>query len=176
MYYTKLFEKNRRQILENYLNVIFPNAMANLISEYDCYLEGKSFIVDCFPDVPQISSLDHIGGNRIIRCISTLHDGRIAIGGDNICKIINPQTGLSDAVFTNFSGSVSCITELRDGRIIICSGHIITHLQIWDPFGSAEQPVGPLRQPRTGNCDMILQNDDTYITKIIVLSDGRVMG
>ncbi len=162
MYYTKLFDNNlnkRRQNFENYLDVLFPNTISNLICNYDCYLEGKSFTVDCFPDEPQ-RTFDNIR-NRTIRCMFTLHDGRIVIGGDSICKIIN-QNGSCEAIFSDFSGSVSCITELYDGRIVIASGIYITNLQIWNPL--------------TGKCDMRLQNYDAYITKIIVLFDGRIMG
>jgi WD40 repeat protein len=171
MYYTKLFDKTtkkRQRVLESYLDVFFPNTIANLISNYDCYLDGKAYTFDCFPNPPLRTFDDDDGYYRTIWCMTTLHDGRIAIGGNSVCKIINPQTNSSntscncDNIFTDLNGSVSRIAELHDKRIVIGSSILTTYLQIWNP--------------RTGKCDMILQNNDTYIKNITVLSDGRVMG
>ncbi len=85
MYYTKLFDNNlnkRRHNLENYLDVHFPNIISYLICNYDGYIEGKSFTFYCFPEEPQRTFDNKC--NRTIRCISTLHDGRIVINAINL--------------------------------------------------------------------------------------------
>jgi len=159
---TKLFDEitlKRRQILENHLDAIFPNVMARLICTYDCYLEGKSFRFDCFPD--RLPSTFDNPGDYTIHCICALRDGRIVVGGNNVWKILNPLTGSCCATYTHSLGSAICVAELHDGRIVIGLGASTTQLQIWNL--------------QTEKCDMILQNDE-YIGKIVVLLDGRIMG
>ncbi len=155
------FAIRRRYTIEIYLYVYFPTIIANLISNYDCNLDGKLYKFDCTSR--QQETFDDMNIHCVIHCLLTLHDGRIAIGGNSICKIMNPQTELCENIFNDFSGSVSCMTELDNNNIVVCSGLIITKLQIFNP--------------QTGSCDMILTNDaNSYISRIITLSDQQLMG
>ncbi len=143
----------RREAIKTYLVPFFPFEIATLISNYDSHLKGiLSFFVYHEP-------LDYYYSP--MHCLKGLHDGRIAIGANNLCQIINPITENCENSFTNCPGSVTSILELDDNRIVVVSGCFISKLQIWNLT--------------TNKCNMTLENDDMYVTNMIVLWDGRIM-
>ena len=165
-------EPRRRPIIQNYLDEFFPDTIAFLISNYDCCLNGELYTIDCFPGRPSgwswdnsIESWDNIIDNRennTIHCLCVLQDGKIAIGGNTICKIMNLQTGLCEKTFDKFQGSVSCIKELYDSRIVVCSGSVASFLQILDARGNYY--------------NLHMENKNCYVQQIIVLNDHQIMG
>jgi WD40 repeat protein len=146
------FIVQRKINIATYLNTFFPNVISKLISEYDYYLEGKSYVLP--------------GHSDKITKIVTLPDGRIASSSlDKTIKIWNLQTGLCDVTLTETS-RLSCLSVLPDGRIVIVLNN--TSIKIWNPFG-------PLRQPETKIYDIAFHTFFQYIHYIYTLPDGHII-
>jgi WD40 repeat protein len=166
----------RREAIKTCLTIFFPTTIATIISNYDSHFTGNVCSFDVMlKDEEQEPGFETYNP---IHSMITLHDGRIAIGRNGICEIFNPSTSLceitrcelagftyanplSEIVFTDFEGSATCLAELNDGRIVVCSGNWVCKLQIWNV--------------KTGKCDVILDNNNMFVSKIVVLHDQRIM-
>src|SRR5579863_5330157 len=88
----------RRFNIAKYLDIYFPKDISKLISNYDYYLEGKSYNFN--------------GHTNVVTCIAVLSDGRIVSGSfDKTIKIWNLQTGLCDMTFEDTSW-ILCIAVI----------------------------------------------------------------
>ncbi len=148
---------SRREEIQVFLEDYFPTTCSNLISNYDSYIVNESYTFDCFPELvnKQEETWENLR-DACINCICTLYDGRVAIGANNgVCKIFNINSQICEMEFIKFQGSIVCLTELPDHRLLIGFGIKITNLQIWNL--------------KTGIYDTILKNNDTYFEQIVVV-------
>jgi WD40 repeat protein len=116
------------------------------------------------------------GHTGIVFCISAfLMNGQqhlVSGSADKTLRIWNVETSKCISVLRDHVVPVRCVAILPDGRIV--SGCDDGTIKIWNPFGSAEQPVGPLRLPIIKKCDYTFQNNfiGNHVDNIVVLRKG----
>jgi WD40 repeat protein len=138
----------RRKNISNTLTRYFPKELAELISNYDYYFEGKSYSLK-IPSKCQ--------GHSSIRSIIVLPGGRIANESfDNKINIWNSLNGIHESTFSGDFCTRYCNSVLPDGRMVGYSIDNMT-LKIWNPF--------------TGNIDNTFSGHKNMIYCCVVLPD-----
>jgi WD40 repeat protein len=135
MYSNNLIIKRQITIAE-YLSKFVPNVIADLISDYDYYLEGKSIIAErCrFLNMQdEDSKTYYISNNRI----AILSDGIIVNGSHNLIELYDLQTEESDYIadhssISNFNSPIYCIAVLSDNRVVTGSDN--GEVKIWNVY------------------------------------------
>jgi WD40 repeat protein len=135
----------RRINITNYLITYFPSDIAKIISNYDYYLEGKSYIFEDYD-------------NSII-CITMLNDGRIISESNyNILKIWNLQSGSCEVTF-RIDCNIQCVNVLPDGRIVVAT----------------RSRKLLILNAHTGLCEFTFIKNVDIIIRMNVLPDGRII-
>jgi hypothetical protein len=110
---TKMFDNliiKRRTNIAKQLNEYFPLCISKMISDYDYYLEGKSYeLADRSEGIYYVNELF----DRVI----TVGNGRVLFG-DNTVKIWNLKTCEYNTIDTKSNRFMKCIATFSDGRII----------------------------------------------------------
>jgi WD40 repeat protein len=159
-----LITKRRTNIIK-YANdfLPLPKDVARIISEYDYYLEGKSYTFSNYTKTP--SDYDDF-----INIVSVLPDGptgcgfaaeRVISGSDNnILKIWNVKTGeceivLEGHISNNMTNIIKCIIVLSDRQII--TGSTDSTLKLWD-IHTGKCIATFVGHARTVQCATLLSN------------------
>jgi WD40 repeat protein len=140
-----LINKRRKNIV-NHLDDFLLKDISKIVSEYDYYIEGKSYTF--------------MGHTDLITRMILLPDSRIVTGSyDSTLRIWNPHNGNCDMIYTGHSDHIYCLLSLPDE--CIASGSIDGKIKIWNT--------------QTGNCDITCTDTDEIgiIQCICSLPDGR---
>jgi len=107
---------NRRKNISTHLHSFVPKDIADLIAEYDYYIEGVSH-----------------NFRRNMTCEAILSDGRVIGKSLGVLKILNIKTGKIDTTFRCHTGEIKSIAMHPDGRIVSCAVND-TMIKIWNPL------------------------------------------
>jgi WD40 repeat protein len=158
----------RRINIAKRLDIYFPKDISKLISNYDYYLEGKSYTFG--------------GHTNVVTCIAVLSDGRIVSGSfDKTIKIWNLQTGLCDMTFedTSWILCIAVIIPKQYSTSVLSDVPLDCYAEHAEPaeriISGSDDGTIKIWNSRTGLCDSIFLKLIRWIFRIGVLPDGRII-
>lgn len=143
----------RRINISKCLDTFFPNTISKLISEYDYYIEGKSYSLQ--------------GHTEYVTCCAVLpkcYGNKIISGScDRTLKLWNLETAKCEHTFIDHTREIQCVSVVHfdETNIKIVSGSNDKTLKIWNI--------------ETGQCEHTLNGHNGAVSCIAVLPDARIV-